>query len=74
MRRSCGYGLLYEISRFKGRKAPEERYFLDHVWRIGMSIEFDSPSGTCEPFDVVEHLTTDRLKEKLGIEVAPTGR
>lgn len=113
VRRSCGYGLLYEISKFKGRKAPEERYFLDHVRRIGMSIdgeqtgvrlsmgtalmgigkrsatlnaaalevaraagpiEFDSPSGTCEPFDVVKHLTTDRLKEKLGIEVAPTGR
>jgi len=23
--------------------------------------------GDCEPFDVVKHLTTDRLKEKLGL-------
>lgn len=30
-------------------------------------IEFTSPSGACEPFDVVKHLTTDRLKEKLGV-------
>lgn len=30
-------------------------------------IEFTSASGTCEPFDVAKHLTTDRLKEKLGI-------
>ena len=30
-------------------------------------IEFTSISGECEPFDVVKHLTTDRLKEKLGI-------
>ncbi|WP_396222801.1 DNA alkylation repair protein [Gemmatimonas sp.] len=29
-------------------------------------VEFTSASGTCEPFDVVKHLTTDRLKEKLG--------
>ena len=29
-------------------------------------IEFTSASGKCEPFDVVKHLTTDRLKEKLG--------
>lgn len=29
-------------------------------------IEFTSLSGTCEPFDVAKHLTTDRLKEKLG--------
>ena len=29
-------------------------------------IEFTSASGKCEPFDVAKHLTTDRLKEKLG--------
>jgi 3-methyladenine DNA glycosylase AlkD len=27
-------------------------------------IEFTSVSGECEPFDVVKHLTSDRLKEK----------
>ncbi len=30
-------------------------------------IEFTSASGACEPFDVVKHLTADRLKEKLGL-------
>jgi 3-methyladenine DNA glycosylase AlkD len=30
-------------------------------------IEFTSASGACEPFDVAKHLTTDRLKEKLGV-------
>lgn len=30
-------------------------------------IEFTSASGECEPLDVAKHLTTDRLKEKLGI-------
>lgn len=29
-------------------------------------IEFTSASGTCEPFDVARHLTTDRLRDKLG--------
>ena len=30
-------------------------------------IEFTSASGACEPFDVAKHLTTDRLREKLGV-------
>lgn len=30
-------------------------------------IEFTSVSGTCDPFDVAKHLTTDRLREKLGL-------
>jgi len=30
-------------------------------------IEFTSVSGECEPFDVAKHLTTDRLREKLGV-------
>jgi hypothetical protein len=30
-------------------------------------IEFTSASGACEPFDVVKHLTAQRLKEKLGV-------
>lgn len=106
MRRACGYTLLYEASKFTGKKAPGEAFFLAHVARIGEAIhtesesvrmamgaalmgigkrtaalnraalavaravgpiEFTSPSGACEPFDVVKHLTTDRLKEKLGV-------
>jgi 3-methyladenine DNA glycosylase AlkD len=103
-RRECGYGLLYEASKFSGKKAPGEDFFLRHVERISSTIatepekvrlamgaalmgigkrsaalnaaalkvarkvgpiEFTSVSGTCEPFDVVKHLTTDRLKAKL---------
>ncbi len=106
VRRICGYGLLYEISKFTGTKAPEESYFLDHVEHISETIdeegsgvrlamgnalmgigkrsarlnaaalavaevvgpiEFESASGNCEPFDVAKHLTTDRLREKLGM-------
>jgi 3-methyladenine DNA glycosylase AlkD len=106
VRRDCGYGLLYEASKFTGRKAPSEDFFLAHVDRIAKKIdkespgvrlsmgaalmgigkrsaalnkaalkvarktgpiEFTSASGECEPFDVVKHLTSDRLKEKLGV-------
>jgi 3-methyladenine DNA glycosylase AlkD len=106
IRRDCGYGLLYETSKFTGKKAPSEQFFLGHVARISDAIdgetervrmamgtalmgigkrsavlnaaalkvarrvgpiEFTSSSGECEPFDVARHLTTDRLKEKLGL-------
>lgn len=106
VRRDCGYGLLYEVSKFSGKKAPNEGFFLAHVKRIADTIgtesekvrlsmgaalmgigkrsavlnkaalkvgrdvgpiEFTSTSGECEPFDVVKHLTTDRLREKLGL-------
>ena len=33
-RRSCGYGLLYEVSKWKVRSAPDEAAFLAHVARI----------------------------------------
>ncbi len=100
VRRECGYGLLYEASKFSGKKAPSEAFFLAHVERIADTIEtegekvrlamgaalmgigkrsaalnaaalkvardvgpieFTSASGKCEPFDVVKHLTSDRL-------------
>ena len=31
MRRRCGYGLLYEISKSKKKSAPDEAYFLAHI-------------------------------------------
>jgi len=34
VRRACGYGLLYEISKNRKKNAPEENYFLAHVARI----------------------------------------
>jgi hypothetical protein len=106
VRRECGYGLLYEVSKLSVRKVPDEKFFLAHVERMADTIgtesekvrvsmgaalmgigkrsavlneaalevarevgpiEFTSASGECEPFDIVKHLTTDRLKEKLGV-------
>lgn len=106
VRRECGYGLLYEVSKFSGRKAPDEGFFLNHVTRIAQTIdaepegvrmamgtalmgigkrslvlnqaavqvarrvgpiEFTSASGTCDPFDVEKHLTSEWLLKKLGI-------
>lgn len=106
VRRGCGYSLLYEVSKFSGKKAPSDEFFLGHVERIGQKIgeepegvrlamatalmgigkrgaalneaalkvardagpiAFTSPGGDCEPFDVVKHLASDRLKEKLGV-------
>lgn len=105
IRRGCGYGLLYETSKFSGKKAPSDAFFLGHVTRIANTIgaesesvrlamgsalmgigkrsavlneaalqvardvgpiEFTSASGACEPFDVAKHLSTERLKDKLG--------
>lgn len=104
VRRACGYGLLYEVSKFSGKKAPGDEFFLAQLERIASTIgtesqevrlsmgaalmgigkrsamlnkaalkiardvgpiEFASASGECEPFDVVKHLTTERLREKL---------
>lgn len=105
VRRQCGYGLLYEISKDKKKSAPNDDYFLVHVARIAKTypeqdtatlmsmatalmgigkrnkklnsaalevsrnigpIDFD-PDGSCEPMDVVKHLTSDYIKKKLGI-------
>jgi len=42
IRRYCGYGLLYEASKFSGKKAPNEEYFLAHVARIADTIGTES--------------------------------
>ena len=34
VRRRCGYGLHYEISKSKRKSAPDEDYFLEHIKRI----------------------------------------
>ena len=103
VRRQCGYGLLYEISKSKKKTAPDEAYFLMHVQKIDESREGASipllmamatalmgignrtkklnqealkvakaigpitHSETCDPFDVVKHLTSDHTKKKLGL-------
>ena len=105
VRKQCGYGLLYEISKDKKKTAPDESFFAAHVERVGkhhakqpipvlMSmagalmgigmrtkklnqatlkiaktigpIDFD-PDGTCDPYDVVKHLTGPHAGKKLGL-------
>lgn len=105
VRRRCGYGLLYEVSKSKTKSAPDEIYFLAHiayiekryanqstnvlmsmagalmgigkrskklnaaalrVARMIGPIDFD-PDGRCDPMDVSKHLTSDYVKNKLGL-------
>lgn len=42
VRRACGYGLLYEVSKLSGKKAPSEAFFLAHVERISDRIHGES--------------------------------
>src|SRR5690606_13668844 len=42
VRRNCGYGLLYEASKFSGKKAPSEEFFLAHVDRIATTIDTEA--------------------------------
>ncbi|MBM3740325.1 MAG: hypothetical protein FJW39_31610 [Acidobacteria bacterium] len=42
IRRECGYGLLYEASKFSGKKAPDEAFFLACVKRIADTIGAES--------------------------------
>jgi 3-methyladenine DNA glycosylase AlkD len=39
VRQRCGYGLLYEISKFSGKKAPNADWFREHVDRIERRME-----------------------------------
>lgn len=105
VRKGCGYGLLYEISKSKKKIAPSEEYFLAHITYmettyqkqsidvllsmagalIGVGkrskelnaaalrvakkigpVDFD-PDGRCDPMDAVKHLTSDYIRQKLGI-------
>jgi len=38
-RRSCGYGLLYELSKSKKKSAPDEAFFLKHIQLIKKSYD-----------------------------------
>jgi 3-methyladenine DNA glycosylase AlkD len=42
VRRACGYSLVYEVSKFTGKKAPDETYFLAYVGRIAEQIDAES--------------------------------
>lgn len=39
VRRRCGYGLLYEVSKWKKKSAPEEAWFRAHIGRIATTRE-----------------------------------
>lgn len=47
MRRRCGYGLLYEISKSKKKSAPDEAWFLDHVKRMEKVWSKETPQMLC---------------------------
>lgn len=107
MRRRSAWGLMYEISKFKGKKAPKDEFFMECIQRIEKSIHEEpdmwvresmngalmgigkrtkalneaairavkaigpvdidyGDDNACEPIDVLKHLTSDYLKQKLG--------
>ncbi len=105
VRRRCGFGLLYEMSKSKKKNAPGEDYFLDWIEHVNRAFADEEPSvqfamagaimgigkrsktlnkaalpvarkispvefddtGKCDPFDVVKHLTSDYIRQKLAI-------
>lgn len=106
VRKRCGYGLLYEVSKSKKKTAPDDAFFLEQIELIRNSynmqhlgvlgsmggallgigkrniklnaaalevakligpIPIKIEGSICEPFNVVKHLTSDYIKEKLGI-------
>ncbi|MEL7003034.1 MAG: DNA alkylation repair protein [Bacteroidota bacterium] len=106
LRQSCGYGLLYEVSKSKRKDAPSNEFFLARIQEIDQSfnqvpqsvklamggalmgigkrnailntsalkvarkispIEIESDRSDCDPFDVVKHLTSDYIRNKLGV-------
>ncbi|MDH5366137.1 MAG: DNA alkylation repair protein [Cyclobacteriaceae bacterium] len=106
IRKRCGYSLLYEVSKFTKKSAPDNAFFLDRIEQILKSfknekniiklamgealmgigkrnlelnsaalkvaqkmspIAVNSGVTSCEPFDVVKHLTSDYIKKKLNI-------
>ena len=42
VRKRCGYGLLYEVSKWKKKSAPDEAAFLAHIERIDETYEEQS--------------------------------
>ena len=103
VRRRCGYGLLYEISKNNKKSAPSEEFFLRHVadidkkrkkasvptlmsmsaalmgigkrskklnkeaLKVARAIGPITHSESCDPFDAAKHLTSDYVKQKLGL-------
>jgi len=105
VRRSCGYGLVYELAKDKKDKRLTDEFFLGCVEKIGKTIakeenwvragmggalmsigkrnkklnaaaikvakaigpiHFSDGDKKCEPMNVLKHLTSDNLRNKLG--------
>lgn len=105
LRRSCGYGLVYELAKDKKDKRLTDEFFLGCLEKIGRTIaneengvrvgmggalisigkrnkklnaaairvakaigpiHFSDGDKTCEPMNVLKHLTSDNLRTKLG--------
>ena len=105
-RRSCGYGLVYELAKDQKDKRLTDEFFLACVEKIGKTIakeengvrvgmggalisigkrnkklnaaavrvakaigpiHFSDGDRKCEPMDVLKHLTSDSLRNKLGL-------
>jgi hypothetical protein len=106
VRRSCGYGLVYELAKDNKDKRLTDEFFLGCVEKIGNTIakeengvrvgmggalmsigkrnkklnaaaikvakaigpiHFSDGDKKCEPMNVLKHLTSDYLRNKLGI-------
>jgi DNA alkylation repair enzyme len=106
VRRSCGYGLVYELAKDRKDKRLTDEFFLGCVETIGSTIakkenrvrvamggalisigkrnkklnaaasevadaigpiHFSDGDKKCEPMNVLKHLTSDSLRNKLGI-------
>ena len=105
LRRSCGYGLVYELAKDKKDQRLTDEFFLGCVEKIGKTIakeenrvrvgmggalmsigkrnkklnaaaitvakaigpiHFSDGDKKCEPMDVLKHLATESLRNKLG--------
>jgi 3-methyladenine DNA glycosylase AlkD len=106
VRRSCGYGLVYELAKDQKDKRLTDEFFLGCVETIGKTIakeensvrvgmggalmsigkrnktlntaavkvaraigpiHFSDGDRKCDPMDVLKHLTSDYLRDKLGV-------
>jgi hypothetical protein len=106
VRRSCGYGLVYELAKNMKDRRLTDRFFLGCIQRIGKTIakeensvrvamggaligigkrnrtlnaaaieaataigpiDFSDGDKKCEPMNVLKHLTSDYVRNRLGI-------
>ena len=106
VRRRCGYGFVYELSKSSKKSAPDEDYFMWYINHIDGSfntedksvhlsmgsalmgigkrgkalnqaafkvakrmgpIPVESGKTQCDPMDISKHLTSDYVRNKLGI-------